>query len=478
MIKIKNKQNEVTLYLKYKKLYYMKNINKIFWATFLVSIVFVSCDPNKDLYDTIDKGMDPHKETIEYTLTEADYDRFGGFIRDYSAFSDSLAAADFVPDVLKVRFPTLRDNSSALVTFNHFLLHPDWWDAGFGYELTEENYAWMGAGMYFTPENPAKNYIPDLLEINPAHLLIDVEDPEEGDSQNIIYNFRLDGEDYLYLDTYEFDGSKWVWIETQEKIPYVGYELTEEDYEKFGGNIANHNNFTEENPPQRYLPVFLRNLLPYAVENDEQVLKYNYFDGGATIEAIDKYYFDGNNWHEESYVEARTEQYIHSGIEWAFDPTVRFTMTSSDYLHIVTVDPIGQAEFPHADFAYYYGASAFYSNFDIRLIGRRLDKLESGDYVDTELAAIYDNEGREAAVDEMLRRIVEEGIVELLQYKYPDATPEVKGIEVNYYVRFQTFADNWIRRHPEAHYICTEAGTPPQFELIRGPYYPLEDEEE
>ncbi len=449
----------------------MKNIKKIFWAFFLANILFVSCDPNKDLYDKMDEAKEPHEETIEYTLTEADYSRFEGFIAEYKAFSDNLPAMDYIPDILKVRYVTLQEESSAMVTFNHFLLHPDWWDSGFGYKLTDDDYAFIGTGSYFTPENPAKNHLPDFIEIK----LVD--NPQAEDKINVIYNFRVEGEEYLYLDTYEFDGEDWIWIETTEDIPYVGYELTAEDYEILGEAVAQFNSFNDNHPPEIYLPAFLRNLIPYAKEGDEQVVKYRYYDGTQTTDIVDKYTFDGVVWNKVSYFEERSEQYIYGDLGWAFDPTVRFTMGSSDYQHLVDIDPIGQQEFQYDDFAYYYGASVFYSNFDIRLIGRRLDKLESGEYADPELGEIYETEGSEAAADEMLRRIVEEGIIKLLQHKYPDANPQEGGIDVRLFVGFQTFADNWVRRYPEAEYICTAAGDPPQFELVRGPYYPEEDDE-
>jgi len=69
-------------------------------------------------------------------------------------------------------------------------------------------------------------------------------------------------------------------------------------------------------------------------------------------------------------------------------------------------------------------------------------------------------------MEEMMRRIKEEALVKLLQHKFPDATPQVGGLDVHFFVHFQTFADNWVRRYPQAEYICTAAGDPPQFELV------------
>ena len=438
----------------------MKKTKRIIYLVFAASIFLIqACDPNADLYEKMDEAREPYRESIEYTLIDADYNRFGGVVAQYQAFNDTLPAMDHVPEILASRFVTLNLGSSALVTFNHFLLHPDWWNAGFGYVLTEADYSFMGVANTFTPNNPAHENIPDWLERQ-------YPDAQEGDLINIIYNFTDSGETWLNQDTYQFDGQLWIFIESMEMIPYIGYELTPEDYEHFGGSIAQFNSFNEDNPPENYLPVLLRHIFPLAPINAEQVLKYRYYDGSQTRNRIDKYIFDGVVWEVMPYVEERTEQYIFGEEGWAFDPTVMFRLGRADYQYLVDIDPIGQQEFAYSDFAYYYGASAFYNNFDIRIIGRRLDKLASGEYADAALGEIYENEGPEAVMDEMIRRIIEEGLIYLLQHKFPDASPQVGGIDVHFFVGFETFADNWVRRYPEAEYICTAAGDPPQFELV------------
>ncbi|TVQ14236.1 MAG: hypothetical protein EA361_08580 [Bacteroidetes bacterium] len=432
------------------------------WVFFISIFLFISCDPNKDLYHDLDEMAGPYNEEIDYTITLTDYDRLGGFMREYNAFSDSFPAKEFVPLVLTMRYPTLLEGSVAQVTFNHFLLYPDWWDAGFGYVFTTEDYiAVFGVtgSRFFYPDNPARNNIPFMADdLFP--------DADEGDRENVIYDFRVGGETFQYLDVYEFDGSSWSWIETIENLPYVGYELEDADYKHWGTGISQFNRFNENNPPEEYLPSFLRNLLPFAVAGDEQVLRFRYFNGTQTLNIKDKYHFADPHWVKVPYFIEVTEQYIFGAEGWAFDPTISFVMDRADYQYLVDIDPIGQQEFAYADFAYYYGASAFYRNFDIRLLSRRLDKLANGEYADSALAEIFNSEGAEAAVDEMMRRINEEGIIALLQHKYPDATPEVDGIEVLFFVSYETFGDNWTRTNPTVEYRCVAAGTPPQFEIV------------
>jgi len=431
----------------------------------------MACEPNADLYEKLDNDKVPfnnNEKPVEYTLIDADYTRFDGFISDNKAFSSEYPAMEYVPDVLKVRYVTHREKSRALVTFNHFLTEPDWWNAGFGYQLTNEDYSSINVGNSFNENTPANQFLPFFLAKKfPLS--------EEGDQLNIIYLFDDNGELRLDIDDYEYNGSEWIFGETVTDIPYAGYELQNHDYEYWDGPLAQERRFSEMYQPEEYIPAILDIVFPAATANTEQVVKYRYNNGNSTSDIIDKYQFDGAIWHKVSYYVETTEQYIFGELGWAFDPTVMFDMNRDDYMYLAEIDPI-----PHEiynDFGYYYGASAFYSNFDVRLIGRRLNTEDDGSYTDTELGSIYDNEGTEAAMEEMLRRISEEGIIELLQHKFPDATPQVGGIDVHYFVNFQTFADNWVREFPTCEYICTAAGSPPQFELVRGPYIPGEEEE-
>lgn len=437
----------------------MYTLRKLWTLVVLMALVFTACDPNKELYDTLDAMKKPYSEQLAYTLVGADYDRFRGDIEDYKAFSDSFPPADFIPDVLAVRFPTLLDGSTAQVTYNYLLLHPAWWDAGFGYQLQDHEYEGMAANQTFTPSNLARHNLPS------SYLRFEYPNASEGDMVSIVYNFTIDGETFLYLDTYIFTNGTWQWVETIEDIPYVGYELQPEDYAHWP-ETAQFNNFSEENPPEKYLPILLRNSInPMAVAGTEQVVKYRYYDGSQNQTLIDKYHYNGEQWNLVPVIEQRTDQYIRGDVAWAFDPTVRFELSRDDYLFISEeFDPIPHETF--ADFGYYYGASAYYSNFDIRLIGRRLNKDDDGNYRDPELGAIYESEGSEAAMEEILRRINEEAIVKLLQHKFPDATPQVEGIDVHFFVSYETFADNWVRRYPVSEYICTAAGNPPQFEYL------------
>ncbi len=436
------------------------NMRNLALFSIMAGMLFTfGCEPNQDLYDDLDERQRPYSKAIEYTIAASDYNSVGGEVADYHAFTEAESASDHVPGILAGNFIALNLGSSAMVTYNQLIEDPEWYHAGFGYELTEEDYQQLGTSDAFTPGNPPENNLPFFL-------IRKYPDAPEGETEKLIYNYR-DGDTQLNIDTYEFDGRDWNLEERREDIPFVGYEFTGEDYDHFGGSIARFNNFSDDVPADKHVPVWLKNNHPYAIDGTEKVVKYTVFSEGSASPEIAHYIFDGQKWHRTTYIEVVSEQYVYGEIGWAFDPTTRFIMSRSDYMHLAEIDHIPHAQFD--DFGYYYGASAFYENFDMRLVARRVEKDDDGNYIDPELGEIYDNEGSDATVDEMFRRIVEEGLIKVLQNRYPNATPQSGGIDVHYIVGFETYNDNFSRSYLEAEYRCTEAGEPPQFELIEGP---------
>jgi hypothetical protein len=438
----------------------MKHLRYIFP---LIVLLFSACDPNKELYEMLDSNKQPYRKAIEYTLVAADYSAVGGRVGSIQAFTDEVPAMNYVPAMLARKFIALNLGSSAMINFNFLVEEPIWWQAGFGHEMTSANYATLGLTDAFTPAILAKDNLPGFLSK-------EFRNTPSGTNKNIIYNYREGATTVKNMDVFRFDGTLWKWISTTVAIPFVGYELTADDYKPFGGNIAGNAYFSDAYPANTYMPVWLKNKYPYAISGQEQVVKYKYLIGGYASDVIDHYTFDGANWNKSSNIIQKTEQYVYGMQGWAFDPTTRFIMTQSDYMFLAVNDPIPHAIF--RDFGYYYGASAFYSNFDMRLAARRTAKNTEGQHFDAALGAIFDTQGAEAAVDEMFRRIMEEGIINLLQHKYPQAIPQSGGIDVHYIVGFETYNDNFSRSYLESEYRCiapASGDTPPQFEFIDGP---------
>jgi len=250
---------------------------------------------------------------------------------------------------------------------------------------------------------------------------------------------------------FTFDGDSWG--ETEDV-----YFLNAADYNQMG-DPGNYDNFSSSDLPQDYLPKFMDYKYPVAGEGVTKTIVYKFYNGSGTVKLATTFTVDGGEWESSyNYIDQQTQRFLVAGERghWIFDPTVRFTMANSDYMLIVEavtanlgndfVDSYGTAE-------YYTGASSYYGNFDLR-ISQRVE-------FDPET---FEGLSEEEAKDEIIRRL-ELALQYLLQSKFPDAVPQVSGVDVHYIVTFDSYNNDFTRSTWVADMKCVEAGNPPQFEL-------------
>ena len=415
-------------------------------------VVFNACDPMEDIYDEIDENVDPVNAEVSFTFTTDDYAAASGYaikdavtsddttnaenIEDMEAFNMYFAAEDYVPYVIEEAYGLLKDGSVATVTYNNYIGGLDYLD-NFGsataYELVDADYEAMGPGPggyhNFSSYDEPEDYLPDWL-------LTKYPDAEADDMVAITYDY-YSGHVYTFTDYYSFDGNEWSPIEGV-------YVLSDDDYDSMGDPGA-YNNFSSSAPPSDYLPAFLKIKFPYAQSGDVKVIVYKYYSGSTNTYAKE-YHYDGTDWTEYDAIEEVTNQFIHNGEGWVFDPTETYTMGSSDFQLIVDyveatfgesyIDSYGTQEF-------YYGAGSYYNNFDTR----------SGKWNDQEF------DSWEEAVEEALATV-------LLPEIFPNATILVNGVDMFYVVVYDTYSG------ADATYsmrfkVTTES--PLAFELVDGP---------
>ncbi len=424
-------------------------MKKIFFpivAIFLLSL-FACNKPMEDLIQQVQQASyKPYSENIEYTLTDDDYNTIASVslvaaqnaqdsaacsaIKTYHSFAETRPAAQFIPPFLAYKFPALDSGSIAKVTYN--------FDNSYIFSSNEqltvpqEVYDELGISE-FDADNPPADLIPTWLDTAAA---------ANGLEYVVVkYNYD-DGNDVQTLMMYFKYDNGWT-------VPDQ-YYITDADYESIapGTSVATYHNFSSSYPPDHYIPIFLKLKFPYAYAGDAKEVIYKYYSGGVQVHK-NKYIFDGNEWQA---IEVKTDQFIHNGTAWVFDPTVKFEMSCSDYQLIVDWVKENKPEYMHPVYnntEYYFGASAYYCNFDMRLTTRRqydADNLLPAD--DAEAMAI-------------LWQRLDEGIMVMLQAKYPDAQPYVNGVPVYYEVTFSTY-------EPERHkymikFLCTGVG---QFEPV------------
>jgi hypothetical protein len=249
-----------------------------------------------------------------------------------------------------------------------------------------------------------------------------------------VVNIRLDvgaaPETSEINELYEFTGTSW------RAINEGAYYLNSDDYDSFGeqsGQPGAFDNFSSSVSPDDYLPRFLEYLMPYAQEGDEFVVVYDYFSGTTSARATTYVYTNGT-WNSISFEDVqieKTDQFKNTGNGFVFDPSVEIFMSSADYQ--IIVDEVAKTRpellnsFETAED--YYGADAFFENFDIRVDSR-----------DTELQPEYAGLSKSEAEALIQERLLE-GLDVFLTTKYADAQP-VPGIQVLYTVNYATYDGN------------------------------------
>lgn len=242
-----------------------------------------------------------------------------------------------------------------------------------------------------------------------------------------------------YKDFYAYNGSSW------EKASEV-YHVNVVDYDAMG-SPGQYNNFSDEDDPADYVPNLLSEKFPLAGPEVEMVVVYQYYDG-STKTLASRYTFTNGEWEAPADYISRSDQFIRGSTGWVFDPTITFKMTPADYQTIVDyvsdnvgtdyVDSYGTGES-------YYGAGAYYVNFDSRTTNYASTVFESW----------------EDCVTEAIGKV-------LLPLKFPDAETQVNGIDMYYIVEFEVYgpyAGDWSIK-----FQVTKSGPDPEFTLIEGPY--------
>lgn len=218
-----------------------------------------------------------------------------------------------------------------------------------------------------------------------------------------------------HFDAYTYNGTKWLPAANSIIV------LQPADYTAMGVN------YIGTSVAANYIPGFLASMFPYAQEGDARTVV---FKSSNTANYADVYTFTDGGW-ASSAVETLTSQFVFSGYDqsgWVFDPTITYTMVKGgnagdDYMLLVQY-VIDNYESGNPDLIdkyrnseYYYGFSGYYGNISLGSSYRQNDTTFAALTTDAEKQAYF----KERTLD---------GLALFLQFKYPNATPQVSGIDV------------------------------------------------
>ncbi|KGL62244.1 choice-of-anchor J domain-containing protein [Polaribacter sp. Hel1_85] len=130
----------------------------------------------------------------------------------------------------------------------------------------------------------------------------------------------VEGETINYEGFYTFiDGS---WVATEGV-----YFINDADFSSMGLN-----NFGSSIPADDYLPTFLKTKYPYAQEEDELIVIYDYISSSSGAQLRGNLYtFSNGSWVGYESTITTTLQLAHDGATWVPDNTIKYEFVASDY---------------------------------------------------------------------------------------------------------------------------------------------------
>jgi len=126
---------------------------------------------------------------------------------------------------------------------------------------------------------------------------------------------------------YEYNESTSYWTELNNNA----YFLSSADFDEMGGL----SNFGSSISPDDYLPQFLNNFAPFAQEEDEQIIVYDYVSSSSGPQVRgDLYTFLNSEWVKYESEISTSLNFGHDGNTWVPDNTVKYTITAADFAEI------------------------------------------------------------------------------------------------------------------------------------------------
>jgi len=352
---------------------------------------------------------------------------------------------------------------------------------------------WTNISSNFTfPETPVTGYTPAFINAGVANLTA-----YAGKKVRIAFKYDGDGRsatdrgtDPLRTTTYELDN-----IKVSEQKIALSVTSTEKQYAAYQFNGSNwvpaDNTFVALQPADYttmglsyvsttnaplYIPQLLSQKFPFAQEGNVKTVVYK-SGSNVTYAGAMQFTFTSGKWMQNTFKIQKTEQFVYSNSGWVFDPTVNLTMAKSDYqlmIDYVLATPeiaqFGNSQYKNEEF--WWGFSSRYSNLSLRLSYR--NPFFSG--YPYELPASADAELFAKTTDAdkiaLLWTRVQSGMEKFAQLRFPNAVPNVSGIDVFYHLTTYVYYPTGVAAGYEYHeyvFQCTAAasgGNPPTFKYI------------
>ena len=374
-------------------------MKKIYFIVSLaVLALFTSCDYNGmnfPNYDQISKPTNVLNYT--YTLVDADYITIATAIK--KPITDSIS-------LLKSKLTTAKKFKSA--DSISIQTNIDRLNTKLTTDSTYIKASYIASNKFFNGNLLAKDYIPYLLNTNFLYTSF-------GSTFMATYS-NVDNGDTLAIAAVN------------------RYTMSDADYLTMGSGVnqpGQFKNLSSVMSVMTYLNQYLKIKCSFAQTNDLKMVSFKYYDSNKiTKQQYRILRFDGQNWVGTS------GQYLNNGTKWVFDPTLNVVMKkglnpTDDYMMMVNYVKDHQAIATPSLLGYYNGTTLEWENYygfhgyygEITL--KPTDRINDPDYAKLTTAA---------EKDAYLTQRTQEGLAVYLSLKFPDAQPQVGGIDLYCYV--------------------------------------------
>ncbi|WP_248724794.1 hypothetical protein [Seonamhaeicola sp. ML3] len=293
----------------------MKKI--IYLITMVLAVALVGCDPLDEIFQDIDANAVPISGDVELELTDEDYDDLG---LNFPNFGSEDQAKELIPGLLDEKFPALKDNSSAIVTYDLFFPKRDERSL-IRYEVTDQDYDDLG---HRFGNFDRESEIFEFLEWK-------YPSPADRTLVSLTYEF-FNGSVNEFNNGYLFINGAWEMM--------LGF--TDDEYTLMGEGFPN---FSSEDEAVAKIPIFLKDKLKFETYEAGDIIgtMYKLFvtdvddidgdgrtDDRTTYSYVKYFIFDGAEWAEYNNVITQVLQFGHDGTTWVPDNTIKYTLTGED----------------------------------------------------------------------------------------------------------------------------------------------------
>ncbi|MBT8309965.1 MAG: hypothetical protein HKO72_01330, partial [Flavobacteriaceae bacterium] len=140
-------------------------MKRIVYLLTILGLVFTGCDPLEDINNEIDSVEQPIVASIDYTLTDEDYEELE---LGFGSFDSEDQAKTLIPPFLADKYPYYGEGSSVNVGYNLYIGAAEGvsdFTGADSYELSNDDYATTGSDAFgFYPNVDATDEIPAILD--------------------------------------------------------------------------------------------------------------------------------------------------------------------------------------------------------------------------------------------------------------------------------------------------------------------------